>query len=116
FLLIELMSREAGGIASLLALTADAYGLDEEEEDRQPEVGLAIPGTLSVLGFSFFACVMALAGLPPLSGFIGKVGILQGLLAEGAATSGLSWAFAALLMISGFATLLGLIRIGIQTF
>jgi multicomponent K+:H+ antiporter subunit D len=116
FLLIEPMSREDGGIAALLALTADAYGLDEREEDRQPEVGLAIPGTLTVFGLSFGACVIALAGLPPLSGFIGKIGILQGLIAEGAATSGLSWAFVALLILSGFATLVGLVRVGIQTF
>ncbi|RGP35870.1 monovalent cation/H+ antiporter subunit D [Pseudotabrizicola alkalilacus] len=116
FLLIEPMSREEGGIAVLLALTADAYGLDEREEDRQPEVGLAIPGTLAVLGLSFGACVLALAGLPPLSGFIGKIGILQGLLAEGAATSALSWSFVALLILSGFATLVGLVRVGIQTF
>jgi len=116
FLLIEPMSREDGGIAALLALTADAYGLDEREEDGQPEVGLAIPGTLTVLGLSFGACVIALAGLPPLSGFIGKIGILQGLLAEGAATPALSWAFVALLILSGFATLVGLVRVGIQTF
>lgn len=116
FLLIEPMSREDGGIAALLALTADAYGLDEREEDRQPEVGLAIPGTLTVLGLSFGACVIALAGLPPLSGFVGKVGILQGLLAEGSATPALSWAFVVLLILSGFATLAGLVRVGIQTF
>jgi multicomponent K+:H+ antiporter subunit D len=116
FLLIEPMSREDGGIAALLALTADAYGLDAREEDRQPEVGLAIPGTLTVLGLSFGACVIALAGLPPLSGFIGKIGILQGLLAGGAATPALSWAFVAILILSGFATLVGLVRVGIQTF
>lgn len=116
FLLIEPMSREDGGIAALLALTADAYGLDEREEDRQPEVGLAIPGTLTVLGLSFGACVIALAGLPPLSGFIGKIGILQGLLTEGAATPALSWAFVAFLILSGFATVVGLVRVGIQTF
>lgn len=116
FLLIEPMSREDGGIAAFLALTADAYGLDEREEDRQPEVGLAIPGTLTVLGLSFGACVIALAGLPPLSGFIGKIGILQGLLAGGAATPALSWAFVAILILSGFATLVGLVRVGIQTF
>ena len=116
FLLIEPMSREDGGIAALLALTADAYGLDDEEEDRQPEVGLAIPGTLSVLGLAFMACVLTLAGLPPLSGFIGKVGILQGLLTDGVATSSLSWAFVNLLIVSGFATLVGLVRVGIQTF
>ena len=116
FLLIEPMSREDGGIAALLALTADAYGLDEREEDRQPEFGLAIPGTLTVLGLSFGACVLVLAGLPPLSGFIGKLGLLQGLLGEGAATPALSWAFAVLLILSGFATLIGLVRVGIQTF
>ena len=116
FLLIEPMSREDGGIAALLALTADAYGLDEREEDRQPEVGLAIPGTLTVLGLSFGACVLALAGLPPLSGFIGKIGILQGLLADSAVRPGLAWAFVVLLILSGFATLVGLVRVGIQTF
>lgn len=116
FLLIEPMSREEGGIAALLALTADAYGLDEREEDSQPEAGLAIPGNLTVLGLSFGACVLALAGLPPLSGFVGKVGILQGLLVDGAATSPLAWGFAALLILSGLATLIGLVRVGIQTF
>jgi multicomponent K+:H+ antiporter subunit D len=79
-------------------------------------VGLAIPGTLTVLGLSFGACVIALAGLPPLSGFIGKIGILQGLLADGMATPALSWTFVAFLILSGFATLVGLVRVGIQTF
>jgi multicomponent K+:H+ antiporter subunit D len=116
FLLIEPMSREDGGIAALLALTSDAYGLDEREEDRQPEVGLAIPGTRALLGLSFSACVLALAGLPPLTGFIAKIGILQGLLAAGPATPALSWGFVALLILSGFATLVGLVRVGIQTF
>jgi multicomponent K+:H+ antiporter subunit D len=116
FLLIEPMSREEGGIAALLALSADAYGLDEQEEDRQPEVGLVIPGTLTVLGLSFGACTIALAGLPPLSGFVGKVGILQGLLADGAATPALAWVFASLLILSGLATVIGLVRVGIQTF
>ena len=116
FLLIEPMSREEGEIAGLLALTADAYGLDEREEDSQPEVGLAIPGTLTVLGLSFSACVIVLAGLPPLSGFVGKLGILQGLLVGGSDTSVLAWAFVALLILAGFATLVGLVRIGIQTF
>jgi multicomponent K+:H+ antiporter subunit D len=116
FLLIEPMSREEGGIAAMLALTADAYGLDEREEDRQPEIGLAIPGTLSVLGLSFMACVIALAGLPPLSGFIGKVGLLQGLLAADTAAPALAWGFVALLIVSGLATLIGLVRVGIQTF
>lgn len=116
FLLIEPMSREDGGIAALLALTADAYGLDDREEERAQEAGLAIPGTMTVLGLAFGACVLVLAGLPPLSGFIGKIGILQGLMAAGTATPSLAWGFVVLLVLSGFATLAGLVRVGIQTF
>ena len=115
FLLIEPMSREEGGIAALLALTADAYGLDEAEEDRQPEVGLAIPGTLTVLGLSFGACAIALAGLPPLPGFIGKIGVMRGLLASDVAVP-LAWGFVVLLLVAGMATLIALVRVGIQTF
>ncbi|PJF11289.1 monovalent cation/H+ antiporter subunit D [Pseudorhodobacter sp. MZDSW-24AT] len=116
FLLIEPMGREEGGIAALLALTADAYGLDEREENRQPEVGLAIPGSLTVLGICFAACLIVLAGLPPLSGFIGKLGLLQALVASGSATGPMAWIFVAILILSGFATLTGLVRVGIQTF
>jgi multicomponent K+:H+ antiporter subunit D len=114
FLLIEPMSREEGGIAAMLALTADAYGLDERE--AQPEVGLAVPGTLALLGATFTLCAIALAGLPPLSGFIGKVGMLRGMLAAELPVPALGWAFVALVILSGLATLIGLVRIGIQTF
>ncbi|VDC23435.1 monovalent cation/H+ antiporter subunit D [Pseudogemmobacter humi] len=115
FLLLEPMSREEGGIAALLALTSDAYGLDPEDEEEE-EVGLAIPGTMTVLGLSFGACLLVLGGLPPLSGFIGKVAMLSGMFGNGALPPGLAWTFLAVLMLSGFATIIGLVRIGIQTF
>lgn len=114
FLLIEPMSREEGGIAAMLALTANAYGLDLKDEDNQPEVGLAIPGTLTVLGLCFGACLLVLAGLPPLSGFLGKLAMLGGVLSADTGTEG--WVFVALMLLSGLATLIGLIRVGIQTF
>ena len=118
FLLIEPMSREEGGIAAMLALTSDAYGLDDTEDDSTAEVGLAIPGTLAILGVCFAACLLVLAGLPPLSGFVGKFAMLAGALNQSgtADTPALVWAFMALLLISGFATLIGLVRVGIQTF
>ena len=117
FLLLEPMSRtDEGGIAAMLALTADAWGLDPQDEDSSPEVGLAIPGTLTVLGLSFGVFLIVLAGLPPLSGFIGKLAILSGMMTGSALPPALQWGFMALLLLSGLATLVGLIRVGIQTF
>lgn len=116
FLLIEPMNREDGGIAAMLALTADAYGIDETGLDEAPEIPLTIPGAMTVLGICFALCVLVLAGLPPLPGFIGKVAMIQPLIGQTALPSGFAWAFIALLMVSGFATLIGMARIGIQTF
>jgi multicomponent K+:H+ antiporter subunit D len=116
FLLLEPMSREEGGIAAMLALTADAYGLDPDQEPEEQEVGLATPGTITVLGFGFGACLLVLAGLPPLSGFLGKLAIISRILGQGALPEALGWSFIALLVLSGFAVLIGLVRIGIQTF
>ena len=120
FLLVEPMGRDDGGIAALLALTAEAYGLDDGEADEPEGQGVAaltiVSGT-AILSACFALCVLALAGLPPLPGFIGKIAMIQGL--QGL-TDGLppvmGWGFIALLLFSGFATLVGLARIGIQTF
>jgi multicomponent K+:H+ antiporter subunit D len=122
FLLAEPMSREEGGIAAMLALTADAYCTDlpEEEADAETGPGLTIPGTLTILGISFIACVLLLSGLPPLSGFVGKFAMLTG----GLNPAGLGrgdvgwpvWVFTALVLMSGFATLVALVRLGVQTF
>jgi len=116
FLLIEPMSREEGGIAAMLALTADAYGLDPSDDDDEAEVGFAIPGTLTVLGLSFGICLLVLAGMPPLSGFLGKLAMLASILGAGALPPPVAWGFVALLVLSGLATMIGLVRIGIQTF
>ncbi|RJL10429.1 monovalent cation/H+ antiporter subunit D [Paracoccus siganidrum] len=116
FLLIEPMSREDGGIAAMLALTADAYGLDEPDLDDPEPPGFVIPGTMTVLGVSFVFCVLVLAGMPPLAGFVGKVAMISALLDATSLPTNLAWGFVALLILSGFATLIGLARIGVQTF
>lgn len=116
FLLIEPMSREDGSIAVMLALTADAYGLEEPDLDDPDEPGLAIPATMTVLGISFVFCLLVLAGMPPLAGFVGKVTMISALVQATELSSGLAWTFIVLLILSGFATLVGLARIGIQTF
>lgn len=121
FLLAEPMSRDEGGIAAMLALTSDAFGTAlPEDEDTDESPGLVIPGTFAILGASFIGCVLLLAGLPPLSGFIGKFAMLSG----GLNPSGLGlgtpdWkigVFVALILLSGLATLVALVRLGVQTF
>jgi multicomponent K+:H+ antiporter subunit D len=116
FLLVEAMTREDGGIAALLALTADAYGLDVRPDDSDaaaegPQLTIGLP----LLAAAFGITVLALSGLPPLPGFIGKLAMIQGLLLTDYPPGAFGWAFLALLLVSGLATLIGLARIGIQT-
>lgn len=113
FLLVEPM-RRLGGEAELITDAAtDDY--DDPDDDPRPEVVLAFPGTVTILGLAFTVTMMASAGLPPLSGFIGKLGMVQGLL-DLAGNDGRAWGFIAILFLSGFATLVATLRIGIRTF
>jgi multicomponent K+:H+ antiporter subunit D len=123
FLMVELLEREQGGVAAMLAVTAEAYGFGDEELDaEEPTAELAATGTMTVLGLCFAGCALLLAGLPPLSGFVGKFAILSGMLNPGGLGAGdpavtpLALAFTALLIFSGLATLVALLRVGIQTF
>jgi len=123
FLMVELLEREQGGVAAMLAVTAEAYGFGDEELDTgEPTAELAVPGTMTVLGLCFSGCALLLAGLPPLSGFVGKFAILSGMLNPGGLGSGdaavtpLALAFTGLLIFSGLAALVALLRVGIQTF
>ncbi|EYD74226.1 Na(+) H(+) antiporter subunit D [Rubellimicrobium mesophilum DSM 19309] len=118
FLLIEPLSREDGDIAAMLALTADAYGIADPLEDEDAATGLAIPGSLATLAVGFGGCLLVLAGMPPLAGFVGKLAILSGLLSGGGLSVPQDWAwtFLALLLLSGLATLIGLVRVGVQVF
>jgi multicomponent K+:H+ antiporter subunit D len=119
FLLIELVERAQDPAAAVLAVTMEAYGEEEEEEEPEEEVGIAFPGALAALGVSFGICGLLLAGLPPLSGFIGKFALIAALFdltPAGTGVSATSWGFAALLLVSGFAALLAMMREGIRTF
>jgi multicomponent K+:H+ antiporter subunit D len=118
YLVIDPMSREDGDIAAMLALTADAYGAEDSPDEVASTTGFAVPGALAILALCFGACTLALAGLPPLAGFVGKFAILSGLLGQEtiAVAPGWSWAFVALLLLSGLATLIGLVRVGVQVF
>ncbi|TKT75065.1 monovalent cation/H+ antiporter subunit D [Aquamicrobium sp. LC103] len=120
FLLIELVERGQDAAASVLAVTAEAFG-DADEEEEEDEVGVAIPGTLAVLGISFAACGILLAGLPPLSGFVAKFTMFTAMfnpegLGNGGAISSASWWVVMLLILSGLSALIAMTRSGIHTF
>jgi multicomponent K+:H+ antiporter subunit D len=121
FLLNELIDRVQDPAANVLAVTMDAYGDDMEEEEAEEEVGVAIPATLVILGICFASCGLLLAGLPPLSGFVGKFAILTAVfnpngLTQGSTLSPSTWAFVGLLVLSGLAAMIAITRSGIQTF
>ncbi|KAB2673594.1 monovalent cation/H+ antiporter subunit D [Brucella tritici] len=122
FLLIELIERGQDAAANVLAVTMEAYGDDEEEEDED-EIGAVLPATLAVLGTFFGICAILLIGLPPFSGFIAKFLILAAVFNGDGPTPQLampvspaSWTLVALLLLSGLSALIAMTRTGIRTF
>ena len=118
YLLVELVERGRGAGADVLAVTLEAFGDDGEPEE---EVGVATPRTLALLGMAFVICAILLAGMPPFSGFLAKfamIGAVLNLEGLGAsdAVSGASWWLVALLIVSGLAAMIGLLRAGINTY
>jgi multicomponent K+:H+ antiporter subunit D len=117
FLLVELVERGRGPGADMLAVTAEAFGAEAGDEDDEEDVlvGAVIPAANALLGLSFAACAIMLAGLPPLAGFVGKFAMLDALFARNPVPA-TSWTMLALLIASGFATVIGMGRAGMRRF
>ncbi|WP_166361671.1 monovalent cation/H+ antiporter subunit D [Pseudomonas akapageensis] len=133
FLLAELIERSRS--ANELALDDDVDSLPPPLESLHPPkginldddlkavVGQVIPWTMAFLGLSFIACTLLIVGMPPLSGFIGKLSLIsalfnpQGLGVAPAQPLPLAgWILLVLLILSGLASLIAMVRVGIQRF
>ncbi|MCK0508680.1 monovalent cation/H+ antiporter subunit D [Aromatoleum anaerobium] len=121
FMVIEMAERGRAIAADLLAVSFEAFGLQDPQDPRQIEsvVGFPIPAAMAFLGLAFILCGVLLTGLPPLSGFVGKFTLLVAAIAfePGAGSNAPQpWLFVAALLLSGFAGVVALSRIGVRIF
>jgi len=116
-LLIELAERIRPPGAALVAVTMEAFAIEDKPEEA---VGVGIPGTLAFLGLSFAACALMISGMPPLSGFVAKFSLFHTMLASSAATPGgvpgTTWLLIALMVLAGLAAIIALMRLGVRIF
>lgn len=123
FLLVELIRRTETVQSSVLSVSLEAFGLEEQDAKSDftgEAVGVSIPAAMAFLGFAFFTCVLIVAGLPPFSGFLAKFALLSQAIAlttlEMGSASYNAWFLVAFMLISGMATVIALGRTGIRIF
>ncbi|MEZ5536252.1 MAG: monovalent cation/H+ antiporter subunit D [Thiolinea sp.] len=93
-------------LAGAFFLLADLIARGRGPHEDRFEAAFLMPGG-KLLGLAFFAAAVAIAGLPPLSGFVGKIMIL-----DAAMEHPWRWAVMAVLLVGSLLTLLALARSG----
>jgi multicomponent K+:H+ antiporter subunit D len=115
---VELVERGREFGADMLALTREVFGdLDQADAGQEEEVGPRIPAVMAILGVSFLASALLIAGLPPLAGFVAKFALLSGLLRASLPDGSIAaadWIFVSLLILSGLLILVAMCRAGIR--
>jgi multicomponent K+:H+ antiporter subunit D len=113
FLLAELVDKpETGGDDPLSP--PEVYG--EETGLEAKDEGVAFTVTVGTLGVSFICCALVIAGLPPLSGFIGKFALIATAFKSGQSPGIGIWVFVWVLILSGMAAVIAFARAGIRLF
>jgi len=113
-LLIELTERIRPPGSALLALTMEAFAVEDKPEDP---VGVGIPGTFAFLGLSFATCALVITGMPPLAGFVAKFSLFHALLAATPENVPLTtWLLIVLMVAASLAAIIALMRLGVHIF
>ena len=124
FLLVELLERarqvelappelDDGNYMLPAFIDAEPPAGTNLDDDEEALIGRAIPAALAFLGVTFALCAMVVSGLPPLSGFVAKLGLLGALLERPGPAA---WTLFALLLLSGLAATIALLRVGVRHF
>ena len=115
-LLIELIDRIRTPGAAILALTMEAWAVEDTPDEPR---GKGVPAAMAFLSLAFAGCALMIAGLPPLSGFVAKFGMFHALLnpEAGSGTIGpTGWTLMALVIVSGLISMISMLRYGVRTF
>jgi multicomponent K+:H+ antiporter subunit D len=116
----RLRATEEADAAPLPEVTYVGFGAKEPPDPHSPddEVGVAIPAAMAFLGLAFICCVLLVAGMPPLSGFVAKFAMLHAVIraASGEALSWYSWGVVIAVIVAGLAAVIAFTRIGLRLF
>lgn len=114
-LLIELNERMYKPDCTLRGLALESDAVDEVAEST---TGRLVPASQAFLGIAFMCCALIMAGMPPMSGFIAKFGLVHTMLNQDntSLSTYSSLIFSVMLFMAGLAAIVSLMRLGVRTF